>query len=95
MIGTTGATVLFIVNFVLAGILGIAAGGLTGLIQRRPWGLKAVGIDAVLAIVVAIIAVYVLTAIEVSRGIWGSIVAPVWAIAVLSVVGRHLLAKPG
>jgi len=39
----------------LAGVLGIAAGGLGCLILRRPWGFKTAAIDAALAILVLIV----------------------------------------
>jgi hypothetical protein len=91
MIGTTGATVLFIINIVFAGVLGIGAGGLTCLVLRQPWGLRAALLDAVLAAGVALIAAYVLAAIEATRGVWGSLVGLVLAIAAVSVVVRHLI----
>ena len=86
MIGTNSGMILAIVNLAIAGVLGSAAGGLLSAILRRPWGLKAIGIDAFLAIVTAIVGVYVLTHIVNGPHTWVSIVAPVWIIAVLSVV---------
>ena len=91
MIGTSGATVLLLANIVFASVLGIGAGGLTCLVLRQPWGLKAAVIDAVLAAVVAVIAAYVVSAIEIARGVWESRVALVLAIAAGSIVLRHLL----
>lgn len=91
MIGTTGATMLFIINIVFAGVLGIGAGGLTCLVLRQPWGLKAALLDALLAASVALVAAYVLAAIEAARGVWGSLVGLVLAIAAASVVVMHLM----
>ena len=91
MIGTSGATVLFVVNVLFASVLGVGAGGVTCFVLRRPWGLKAVVIDAVLAAVVAVVAAYVVSAIEISRGVWGSRVTLVLAIAAGSVVVRHVV----
>ncbi len=92
MIGTTGAAILVIANIILARVLGICAGGVTCAVLRRLWSFKAVGIDAVFAMVVAVTAAYVLTTINVSRGdVLHSVVAEVWVIAALSVVARHLL----
>lgn len=91
MIGTTGATLLFIADIVFATLLGIGAGGLTCLVLRRPWGLKAALIDAVLAAVVTVIAAYVVSAIDNARGVWESRVTLVLSIAAGSVVLRHLL----
>jgi hypothetical protein len=91
MIGTTGATVLFLINVLFAGVLGIGAGGLTCLVRRRSWGLKAALIDAVLAAVVAVVAAYVIAAIESARGVWESRIVLILTIAVASVVVRHLI----
>jgi hypothetical protein len=91
MIGTSGAAVLILVNTIFASALGICAGGLTGLVLRRPWSLKAAVIDGVLAAVVAVIAAYVLAAIDSARGVLESRVALVLAIATASIVVRHLM----
>jgi hypothetical protein len=91
MIGTTGATVLFLVNVILAGVLGICAGGLTCLVLRRPWSLKAALVDAVLAAVVAVISAYVVSAIDNARGALESRVGLILAIAAASVVVKHLM----
>jgi hypothetical protein len=91
MIGTNGAAVLLLVNIIFASVLGIGAGGLTCLVLRRPWSLKAALIDAVLAAVVAVIAAYVVSAIDNARGVLDSRVGPVLAIAAASVVVRHLI----
>jgi hypothetical protein len=60
-------------------------------ILRQPWSLKTIGIDAVLAMIAAVIAGYILVNIEVSRGIWDSVMWPVWVIAAASVIAMHLL----
>jgi hypothetical protein len=91
MIGTSGATVLFVVNVLFASVLGVGAGGFTCFVLRRPWGLKAALIDAVLAAVVAIIAAYVVSAIEIRRGVWESRVTLVLVIAPASVALRHVV----
>ena len=91
MIGTTGATVLALINILIAGVLGIGASGFTCLALRRPWGLRPALIDAVLAAGIAVTAAYVFAATESARGAWGSGVTLVLAIAVASVVVRHLL----
>jgi hypothetical protein len=91
MIGTSGATVLFVANVLFAGVLGVGAGGFTCFVPRRPGGLKAALIDAVLAAVVAIIAAYVVSAIEIRRGVWESRVTLVLVIAPASVVLRHVV----
>lgn len=91
MIGTTGATVLFLINVLVACVLGLGAGGLMCLALRRSWGLKEALIDAVLAAVVAVTAAYLIAAIESARGVWESRVALILSIAVASVVVRHLI----
>jgi hypothetical protein len=91
MIGTSGATVLFVVNVLFASVLGVGAGGLTCFLLRRPWGFKDALIDAVLAAVVAIVAAYLVSAIENARGVWESRVALILAIAAASIVIRHLM----
>lgn len=91
MIGTTGATILFLINLCFASALGVAAGGLTCLLLHRPWGLKTAAIDAVIAAGVAVIAAYVVSAIEVARGVLESRVTLILAIAVGTVVLRHVI----
>lgn len=91
MVGTKGAAVLFAVNILFASILGIGVGGLTCLMLRRHWALKTALIDAGLAGVIAIIAAYVVSAVDAHRGIWESRITLVLAIAVISVIGRHIL----
>lgn len=91
MLGTAGASIILIVNLAIAGMLGVAAGSLLSGILGQHWTLRAVGIDAVLAIVTAIAAAFILTYLVLPRDVWVSIVMPVWSIAVLSVVFRHLL----
>ena len=90
MIWTAGAEAVMLVNLVLAGVLGIGAGGLTCLVLRRPWGVKTAFGDGVFAFVVAFISAYVLSMIEARRGVWTSVVGPVLAIAAASVVFRHI-----
>jgi hypothetical protein len=91
MIGTTGGAVLVVVNILFAAALGIGAGGLACLGFRQPWGLKVALLDGVLAAFVAVVAAYVVAMIEASRGIWGSRVILVLAIALGCAVLRHLL----
>lgn len=91
MIGTTGATVLFVFNVLFASVLGIGAGGLICSVLRRPWGIKTVLLDAALAAAVAVVAAYVVAAIDTARGVWESHVMLILIIAFASVVARHLL----
>jgi hypothetical protein len=91
MIGTTGAGLLFVVNILFASVLGVGAGGFTCLLLRRSWSLKAVVIDAMLGALVALLAAYVISAVETARGVWESRVTLMLAVAVASVIGRHIL----
>jgi len=93
MIGTIGGAVLVVVNVLFAAALGVAAGGLACLGLRQSWGLKVALMDAGLAGLVAVIAGYVVATIEASRGVWGSRVILILAIALGSVVLRHLLLR--
>src|SRR5581483_4174754 len=60
MLGTQAATVLTILTAILAGALGVAIGGVTCAVLRRPWGTKAAGIDAVLAMTALLITAMVI-----------------------------------
>lgn len=93
VIGTNGAAVLLLVNVIFASVLGVGAGALTCLILRQPWGLKAALTDAILAIVVAVIAAYAVSAIDNARGVMESRVGVVLGIAAASVVVEHLLRR--
>jgi hypothetical protein len=94
MLGTTQAMVLTIGYIVFAGLLGIVAGGVTSAILRQRWGLKAIGTDLALAMIVAVVAGYVLTEIDIRRGVWNSALWPLWTTAVVSVIAMHLLCRP-
>ena len=90
MIGTSGATVLFVVNVLFASVLGSelallhasCCGGLG--VQRCSHRCRACG-------GVAVVAAYLVSAIENTRGVWESRVALILAIAAASVVIRHLM----
>ena len=91
MIGTTGATVLLILNIILASAVGVAAGGLTCFALRRSWSVKAALIDALVALVVALITVLTISAIGNARG---ALESPVWlllGIVTVSVVVMRML----
>lgn len=91
MIGTTGATVLFLINVFFASVLGIGAGGLTCLVLRRPLEIKVALIDATLAASVAVVAAYLVAVMETARGVWESRVTLILIIAVATVVVMHLI----
>jgi hypothetical protein len=90
MIGTNGATVLFVVNVLFAAVLGVCVGGLACLVVHQPWRLKVAVVDATLAAVAAVVAANVVSAIEVARGVWESRVAMILAIAVGCVIAKHV-----
>src|SRR3954454_2994045 len=91
MIGTTGATILFVINLLFASVLGIAAGGVSCLVLHRPWGIKPAFMDATLAAVVAVIAAYVIGAIESASHVWGSHVTLILVLGAATVVVKHLM----
>lgn len=93
VIGVTGAIVLAIENVIFAGVLGIAAGGVTCAVLRRSWSVKSAVVDALLAILVAGVAGYVLTVILSRFDVYPSLVLPIWGAAIVSVIGRHLLGR--
>ena len=81
------------VNLVLAGVFGIIVGAFCSLFFQQRWTLKVIGLDFLLAVIVAVVAVYLVTEILIHLSAAGSIVWPVWAIASLSVVARHLWSR--
>jgi hypothetical protein len=91
MIGTTGATIVILIKILVACVLGIGAGCITRFALRRSWSLKEAFIDAVLVVVVAVTAAYVVDAIDISRGVWESRDGLILAIVIGSVIGRHLI----
>lgn len=93
MVGAKVGTAIAIANIILAGVVGIFAGGITCAILRRPWGLKTAGLDAGLAIIVAVITGFVLAEVSMSRGVWLPTVEPAWAVAGVSVIVRNVLRR--
>jgi len=90
MIGMTGASILLAINVIIAGLIGVAAGRVTCLALRLPWVLTTGVVDGVLAAGVAVVAAYVVSAVESARGVWTSRVALVFAIAAVFIAVRHL-----
>jgi len=94
MIGTGTATAILVATVFLASLLGIAAGGLVGMLLRQPWSPKVAATDAVIAVVVMVIALFVVSAVDDARGVFESRVALVLSIGTASSVLRHLF-RPG
>lgn len=90
MLGTTTAYIIMIAEIMLAGVFGVAAGLVTCALLPRPWGLRAIGIDATFAMLVAIVVGYVVAERDMARGVWESNLWPVWTVAALSVVPLHM-----
>ena len=80
-----------IVTILLIGVLGIAVGGVTCAVLRRRWNLKAVAIDAVLAMIVFCIAVQVIGDIQIRLSGWPSALKPALVIAAVTIIARELL----
>jgi hypothetical protein len=93
VIGIGNAIWLALVRIAFSGVLGIGAGGITWAVLRRSWSLRGAAIDGLLAIAVAGATAYVLTTIATSLGIYRSLILPIWAVAVASVVIRHLVRR--
>ena len=79
--------------FVLpATVLGIVAGGLTCLMLRQHWGVKAAAIDAVVASVIMVVSIYVLSAIYDALGSHSTSDLPeALTISTFTVVAKHLV----
>ena len=91
MIGTVGGAVLTVVSILFVVVLGIGVGGLASLGFRQSWSFKVALQDSLLAALVGVVAAYIIAMVEASRGVWASRVELVMAIALSSVVLRHLL----
>jgi hypothetical protein len=91
MIGGQSAAVLVIANLALTALLGIGAGGLSCLRLRRPWGLKKGFFDGSLAVVAAVIASFILSAMDSARGVWVSRAGVVLTIGATSVIAKDLV----
>ena len=91
MIGTTGATVLAVISILFAGLLGLGVGGLTCLILRRPWSLKAAAIDSAVATVVFIAGALIDMAIGIACGILESHETLILFIAASSAAAREMI----
>jgi hypothetical protein len=77
--------------------LGVVAGGITCLILRQHWSLRAAVIDGLLGSVVWVICAYMIIAIQMKLGtLQRGVATGVWlhyAIATASVVVRHLISR--
>lgn len=93
MIGTTGAAILVLFNFIGSTIVGVLVGGLMCLIRHRAWVPKLALLDAVIALVAALASSFVAIAIEVSHHTFPSIVSVPFIAAVAAVVVTHLIAR--
>jgi hypothetical protein len=82
---------LFVITIALAGLLGIAIGGLTSLMLHRSWSLSAATTDGLLAAAVALVAAYIAAEIEVAWHVWTSNVTLALCLAVASVILKSLL----
>jgi hypothetical protein len=72
--------------------LGVVAGGLTCLMLRQHWGVKAAAIDAVVASGIMVVSMYVLSAIYDALGTHSTSDLPVaLTISTFSVVAKHLV----
>ena len=90
MIGTTGATVLFLINMLIAGAVGMGVGRLACLALHQPWGGRAALTDAALSAAIAVAAAYVFGIVDSARHVWNSRVMLILAVAAGSVVVKYL-----
>ncbi len=90
MMSEEGATIIALLNLLLAGLFGIIVGGFCSAFFRQRWSPKAVLLDFLVALIVAVVAGFILAYGLAFLGIYSSLLMPVWAIASLGVVCRHL-----
>ncbi len=90
MMSVQGAEIIALLNLLLAGLFGIIVGGFCSAFFRQRWTLKAVLLDFLGALMVAVAAGFILAYALAFVGIYSSLVMPVWAIASLGVVCRHV-----
>jgi hypothetical protein len=90
MMSEEGATIIALLNLLLAGLFGVIVGGFCSAFLRQRWTPKAVFLDFLVALIVAVAAGFILAYGLAFMGIYSSLLIPVWAIASLSVVCRHL-----
>lgn len=91
MIGTTGATVIFLVNILVASALGLGAGRFASLALHQPWGGRTALTDAALSAATAVAAAFVFGVMDSTHHVWNSRVVPILAIAAAMVVVKYLL----
>ena len=85
-----GAEIIALVNLLLAGFFGIIVGGFCSAFFGQRWTLKVLLLDFLGALMIAVVAGFILAYALAFIGIYSSLVMPVWAIASLGVVCRHL-----
>jgi len=90
MMSEQGAEMIAAANLLLAGFFGIIVGGFCSAFFRQRWTLKPILLDFLVALIVAVVAGFILAHALAFIGIYSSLLMPVWAIASLGVVCRHL-----
>jgi hypothetical protein len=90
MMSEEGATIIALMNLLLAGLFGIIVGGFCSAFLRQRWTLKAILLDFLVALIVAVVSGFILAYGLAFIGVYSSLLMPVWAIASLAVVCKHL-----
>ena len=91
MLGTAGGAVLVCLTLLLAIGFGVGCGLIASLILRRTWGIRAGAIDAATAAIVAVVSGYCMSEFFAARGTWTSTIGPVFFLASVSVLLRHVV----
>ncbi len=91
MMTTGGAAIVAMASILFACLLGIASGGVIGLISRRRWTIKTVVFDLLTGATVACAFAFVTVRIAEAQGAWDTPLWPMFASAPASVLIRHLL----
>lgn len=90
MIGTVGGAVLAVIGLGFAAVLGIRVGRLTGFGFHQSWGLKVALQDGAIAILLFVAATFGAAIIEGPKGDWDARTILIFAVALGSVVLKHL-----
>jgi hypothetical protein len=93
VIGTTGTTVLVVVNFLIAIALGVLTGGVICWIAGRSWMPKVALLDAITALASGFTMALVVTFIIDRYYYADSLVGALFIVSVVGVVIRHIISR--
>jgi hypothetical protein len=91
MIGTSGATWLACLLFLLIAVIGAVVGYFASRILRKTWGIRTAAADGAIAIAVAFVYGYVATEIQIAHGTWQDISEQTIIVGAGGVILKHAL----